>query len=295
MPAKRSLLSIWVQAARPKTLVASVAPVVIGVAMASTAVPLAWVPAGMTLLASMCIQIGTNFVNDLADWRRGADQPDRIGPQRVMQAGLLSPRAMTAGICIVFGSALAAGTHLFLHSGPFVLVVGAMGVLLGFLYSVGPSPLAYNGLSDLMVLLFFGVLAVAGTWYVQVGQVELQVLLAGMGPGLLSTAILAVNNIRDRDQDERAGRRTLVIRYGLGFGRWEYALCCTMTAVVPVLLWLLGYAPPWILLASASLVLSAGLIKEVWMLSGPALNNTLAKTAGLLVLYSSLFCLGWLL
>ena len=295
MPAKRSLLSIWVQAARPKTLVAGVAPVVIGLVMASTTVSLGWIAAGLTLLTSVGIQVGTNFINDFADWRRGADQPDRIGPQRVMQAGLLSPRAMTAGICLVFGSVLAAGTYLFLHSGPFVLAVGATGVLLGFLYSVGPSPLAYNGLSDLMVLLYFGVLAVAGTWYVQVGQVAAHVLLAGVAPGLLSTAILAVNNIRDQDQDRRAGRRTLVIRYGLGFGRWEYTLCCVVAAFVPVLLWLLGYASPWILLASAGLVPSAGLIKEVWTLSGPVLNNTLARTAGLLVLYSGLFCLGWLL
>ena len=295
MPSKRSLPLIWVQAARPKTLVAGIAPVVIGLAMASTAVTLAWLPAVLTLVTSVGIQVGTNFVNDLADWRRGADQPDRIGPQRVMQAGLLSPRAMRAGIGLVFGCALAAGIYLFLYSGMFVLVVGVTGILLGFLYSVGPSPLAYNGLSDLMVLLYFGVLAVAGTWYVQVGEVALPVLLAGAGPGLLSTAILAVNNIRDQDQDRRAGRRTLVIRYGLGFGRWEYTLCLIAAAVVPVLLWLMGHAPGWILLTAAGLVPSAVLIGEVWTRSGPALNNTLAKTAGRLVRYSGLFCIGWLL
>ena len=291
----RSLPSIWVQATRPKTLIASVAPVVMGVAMASTSVALAWWPALLTLLTAVCIQIGTNFVNDLADWRRGADQSDRIGPQRVMQAGLLSPGAMIAGICVVFGCALAAGTYLFLHSGVFVLIVGLTGVLLAFLYSVGPSPLAYNGLSDLMVLLYFGVLAVAGTWYVQAGDVGFPALLAGTGPGLLSTAILTVNNIRDLDQDQRAGRRTLIVRYGLGFGRWEYALCCVAAALVPVLLWRLGYATPWLLLATAGLIPSIPLIREVWTRSGAVLNQTLAKTAGLLVLYTILFCVGWLM
>ncbi len=285
---------IWMQAARPKTLLASMAPILLGLAIASSSVPIDWPLAGLTLLSALALQIGTNFVNDLVDYLNGSDTAMRVGPPRAMQSGLLTIRQMQIGIALVFGICVATGLLLVQRSGTFILIIGVLGITMGILYTIGTSVLSLYGLSDFMVIAFFGVLAVAGTVYIQTGALSRSALLAGLAPGLLSTAILTVNNIRDIEQDARAGRRTWVVRFGIHFGRWEYLLCLVGAALIPWLLWQRGETARPALAASALLILGIPLLRQVWQQEGPALNRTLGLTAGLLLLHSAAFSLGWL-
>lgn len=287
---------VWLQAARPKTLIASVAPIAIGVAMASARTSILWPWAFLTLISAVALQIGTNYVNDLSDHLKGVDRADRVGPTRVVQAGLVSVRQMKIAIAVVMGLCVLTGLALVGRSGPFILSIGLAGVAMGFLYSLGPPQLSAYGLNELMVLAFFGVLAVAGAFYVQTGRVDAGVWLAGVGPGFLSMAILTVNNVRDAGQDARAGRRTLVVRCGTAFGRWLYAGCLAGAALVPWALWAGGWlASAWSLLASASFLLGLPVMRQVQQKEGTALNAALGLTAGLLLFYCATFSLGWLL
>lgn len=287
-------LATWLQASRPKTLMASAAPVVMGLAMASHSVPIQWTLAVLTLISAITLQIGTNYINDLFDFLKGGDRADRIGPTRVVQAGLVSVPQMKAGIGVVLGVCVLAGLFLAWRSGPYILGIGLVGVAMAFLYTVGPSPLAYNGLSDLMVLLFFGVLAVSGTVYVQTREIAAGPLIAGLGPGLISTALLTVNNIRDIGQDTRAGRKTLAVRFGVTFAKWEYLLCQAGAAAVPwVLVWRWEY-PTAILLASLSGLLAIPVTLGVWRLSGGQLNRAMGQTSMLLLVHCLLYSGAWI-
>lgn len=288
-------LSVWIQAARPKTLLASVAPVIMGLAMAHVHAVLQWPLAVLTLLGALCLQVGTNYVNDLYDYLKGADQPDRMGPTRVVQAGLVTVSQMRVGIGVIYGTALVLGGILVWQSGPFIFWIGLLGIGLGVLYTVGPAPLAYSGLSDLVVLIFFGVLAVSGTVYVQTSELMPAAFVAGIGPGLLAVAILTVNNIRDCEQDARAGKKTLVVRFGRNFGWWEYVICLLGAAAVPWILFHYFGLPVFSLLASACCLLGVPLIRHLWLRTGSALNRTLAQTSGLLLLFCLLLSAGWLI
>ncbi len=287
-------LLIWIRAARPKTLCASLAPVLLGLAIAGRDVQVDWSLAGLTLLSAVTLQIGTNFINDLMDYLNGADTAARVGPLRVMQAGLLTVRQMQFGIVLIFGICIGTGLILVRQSGGVILMIGTLGVLMGILYTLGSSLLSLYGLSDLMVIAFFGTLAVGGTAYIQTGVLSSPAFVAGVAPGLLSTAILTVNNIRDIEQDTRAGRRTWVVRFGTDFGRWEYLLCLGGAALIPWILVYMEETGQLALTASATLILGIPLIRQVWKWQGPALNRTLGLTAGLLLLHSATFSLGWL-
>src|SRR5690606_25617337 len=235
---------VWITAARPKTLPAAVAPVLVGTAIALEAGVFHALAAACAMLGAVLIQIGTNYANDYHDFVKGADTDARKGPMRVTQAGLVTPEATRNAAVVAFALAVAAGTYLMIRGGWPIVAIGAASILSGVLYTAGRYALAYVGLADLFVLVFFGPVAVAGTYYVQaVGDAAALalppvVVAAGLGPGLLATAILLVNNVRDVDEDRAADKRTLVVRFGRGFGVRLYAGCVAAAALVPVGLWL---------------------------------------------------------
>ena len=285
--------SVWLAAARPKTLGAAVAPVLMGTAMAFGDGVGHALSAALALLGALLIQIGTNFSNDYADFLKGADTHERQGPLRVTQAGLVSPEQVRAATILTFGLSVGIGAYLIWRGGWPVLAIGVASILSGVLYTAGPRPLGYLGLGDLFVLVFFGPVAVGGTYYVQALDIEAYVLAAGLAPGLLSVAILAVNNLRDVDQDRQVGKRTLAVRFGRGFARAEYGLCVVGALLVPVALAVL--LDRWALLAC---LLTAPLawiaVRRVRTADGGALNPMLGATGRLLLVFSVVFAAAWL-
>jgi 1,4-dihydroxy-2-naphthoate polyprenyltransferase len=288
-------LSVWVHAARPRTLWAAFAPVLMGTAMAWADGGFHAPAAAAALAFAFLIQIGTNFCNDYSDFLKGADTAERQGPRRVTQAGLVSPRAMRAATAVVFGLAFLAGVYLVARAGWPLIAIVLLSIVSGVLYTAGPRPLGYLGLGDLFVLVFFGPVAVTGTYLVQALTWNSLVVGAGFGPGLLSVAILAVNNLRDADQDARAGKRTLAVRFGKTFARWEYTLCLLAAPAVVAALFLTDRSRPAHLLPLLILPLCVQPIRRVFAASGPALNPLLGETARLLLIYSLLFALGRIL
>lgn len=226
-------LRAWALAARPKTLVAAVAPVLVGTGLAAHDGRLAALPALAALLGAVLIQIGTNLANDYYDFVRGGDTEDRVGPLRVTQAGLLSPRTVRRGMVVVLAGAMLVGVYLVYVGGWPILWIGLLSVACAVLYTGGPFPLAYHGLGDLFVFVFFGLVAVGGTYWVQAGALPGDVLLAGSAVGALDTAILVVNNLRDISTDAAAGKRTLAVRIGATWTKVEYGFLLLAAAVAP--------------------------------------------------------------
>jgi 1,4-dihydroxy-2-naphthoate octaprenyltransferase len=289
-------LALWVLAARPKTLWAAVAPVLIGTAMAYESGGGAWLPALAALFAAIMIQVGTNFSNDYFDYKKGTDDHDRIGPMRMTQAGLVTPDAMKRATVLAFLLACAAGAYLVWRAGWPIAIIGLVSVLCGLLYTAGPYPLGYIGLADLFVLVFFGPVAVGGTYFVQTLTIGGNVLFAGLAPGLFSVAILTVNNLRDIDGDRAAGKRTLAVRFGRPFARLEYLCSIVAASVVPLLLYVSSQTHPYSLFAVlVSLAAWPAIQKVFTIIDGPVLNEVLASTGKLLLLYSLIFSIGWLL
>lgn len=295
-PATPSRLGVWLQAARPKTLWAAFAPVLIGTAMAFADGAL-HVPAALAALAgAFLIQIGTNFCNDYADFRKGADTAARTGPLRVTQAGLVTPEAMLRATVRVFALAALISLYLVARGGWPLLVVALLAIASGVLYTAGPYPIGYLGLAELFVLIFFGPVAVAGTYYVQALTVTPAVIVAGLAPGLLAVAILVVNNLRDIKGDAAAGKRTLAVRFGERFARKEYVFCVLAAVGTPVVLFYGQQGEhPFSLLAVLTLPIVRPTMIRVCQSGDPAvLNAALAETARALFLYSVLFSLGWI-
>lgn len=288
-------VAVWFLAARPKTLWASIAPVVVGTAMAFGDGGFHG-PAALTALAcSVLIQVATNFANDLFDFEKGADTEARQGPLRVTQAGLVTPGMMKRGILVVLLLTLLGGVYLIWRGGWPAVLIGVFSVVCGMLYTGGPRPLGYMGLGDLFVLIFFGPVAVAGTYYVQALTVNATVIVAGLAPGLLSVAILAVNNLRDADEDRRTGKRTLAVRFGPGFARAEYIIAVVAACLLPLLLYLTSGQRPYSAATVAVVVVALPAFRRLFVLDGPLLNPVLAYTAKLLLLYSAVFSVGWVL
>ena len=287
-------MKLWLVAARPRTLPAAVAPVLVGTALAGTEDefrPLAFLAA---LLGSVFIQIGTNLSNDYSDARRGADTEDRLGPVRVTAGGLMPPRRVLVGTYVAFGVAVAAGLYLAAVSGWQLLVVGAASILAGVLYTGGPRPYGYEGLGELFVFLFFGVVAVAGSYFVQTEELRWEAVALGVPVGLLAAAILAVNNVRDIDTDRRADKRTLAVKLGRGRARRMFVAMLVVAFLVPVAL--VPTLSAWLLLPLAALPLAPPLVRTVTTRAdGPALNAALASTGRLLAVFSLLLAAGVLL
>ncbi len=282
-------------AARPKTLWAAFSPVLVGVAMAAgdhAAHPLSAV---LAMIGAVLIQVGTNFYNDYADFEKGADTSERKGPLRVTLAGLVRPEAMKRATFVTFALAVAAGGYLMWRGGWPIVIIGVSAILFGLLYTAGRYSLSYLGIADLFVLIFFGPVAVGGTYYVQALTLPPEVLVAGIAPGLLSVAILLVNNIRDVDEDRAAGKRTLVVRLGRSFGVGLYACCVGTALFVPVALYLWDGSHPWAMATVALLPLAVASVRKLRAVRDPrALNPLLGETARLLLLYSLVFSVGWI-
>jgi 1,4-dihydroxy-2-naphthoate octaprenyltransferase len=269
---------------------ASVCPVAIGTALALRDGTWHARAAVAALVGAIAIQIGTNFCNDYFDFVQGADTSARLGPTRAVQAGLISPRAMLLATAATFSAAAIVCGYLIVRGGWPLAVIGAMSILSGILYTAGRHSLAYLGLGDLFVLVFFGPVAVCGTYYVQALRLTTPVLVSGIAPGCIAVGILVVNNLRDMDQDARAQKKTLAVRFGAEFARLEYLLSMILAALVPVALWLLWEWPTAILLASLTLLPGFLVARSLWQSSGVALNPRLGQTAGVLGLYTLAFC-----
>ena len=283
-------------AIRPKTLPAGMAPVMIGTAMAYGDGVHHFPTAFLCLGAALLIQIGTNLANDYFDFKKGADTEERLGPVRVTQAGLITPWQVLAAAIFTFALAGLLSWTLIQRGGAPIATIAVISVLCGFLYTAGPFPLGYVGLGDLFVLVFFGLVATAGTYYVQSFEMNTAVLLAGFGPGLISTAILCVNNLRDIDSDKKSGKNTLAVRFGRSFAQYEYIFCTLGACLMPVAIYLHMNDHAYILLSSfTSLLAVRGFKTVLTKTDGPSLNHTLAFTGKLLLAYSLLFSIGWIL
>jgi 1,4-dihydroxy-2-naphthoate polyprenyltransferase len=286
-----SPLKLWVVAARPRTLPAAIAPVLVGTALAASEdvfMPLRFVCA---LIGSIFIQIGTNLANDYSDARRGADTEDRLGPVRVTAGGLVPPRRVLVWTYVAFGIAVLAGVYLIAVAGWELLAVGVASIVAGVLYTGGPKPYGYEGLGELFVFLFFGVVAVVGSYFVQTEELTRAAFDLSVPVGLLAAAILVVNNIRDIDTDRRAGKRTLAVRVGREKARRLFFLM-----VVFAYLALIGVVfelSAWVLLPLLTIPLAVPLVRTVFTRTdGASLNRALADTGRLLGLFSLLLAVG---
>jgi 1,4-dihydroxy-2-naphthoate octaprenyltransferase len=280
-------------AARVRTLPASVAPVLVGTALGiheGTFRPLAFAAA---LLGAIFIQVGTNLSNDYSDARRGADAEDRLGPVRVTAGGLLPPSRVLLATYVTFGLAVLCGAYLVAIAGPALIAVGAASILAGVLYTGGPRPYGYEGLGEVFVFLFFGIVAVTGSYFVQVETLEWEAFALAVPVGLLAAAILVVNNVRDIDSDRRAGKRTVAVRLGRDRTRRLYAAMVALAFLTAPVPWLAGTLSAWVLLAWLTAPLAAGPLRAVATRSdGPSLNAALAQTGLLQLLFCLLLAVG---
>jgi 1,4-dihydroxy-2-naphthoate octaprenyltransferase len=249
-------------------------------------------PALAALLGALLLQIGANLANDVFDFQRGADVQGRLGPLRVTQEGMLTPTQVLLGMWFTFGLAALAGLYLIWVGGWPIVVVGLLSILSAIAYTGGPFPLGYNGLGDLFVFVFFGLVAVCGTYYVQAGRVSPLAVWAAIPAGALVTAILVVNNLRDIHTDAAVGKRTLAVRLGPRGTRIEYRLLLVIAYLVPVLMMLLNAAGPWVLLAWISIPKALVVLRVVLEQEGRILNTALAGTAQLALIYSLALSLG---
>src|SRR6056297_1345212 len=297
----------WVLAARPQTLPAAAAPVVVGAGLAWHDGVFALLPTLAAFVGAALIQIGTNFANDYYDAIQGADTEAREGFTRVTQSGLIAPDRVKRAMYLTFAAAIVIGSYLVYEGGLPILVIGLLSVVSGIAYTGGPYPLGYHGLGDLFVFVFFGVIAVMGTYYVQAAAVLADPLsttlppetvtwvafLASLPVAALSTNILVVNNIRDREEDSTTGKRTLAVRFGYRFSRLQFAGLAGLTYAVPVWLWLAEGFGLTVLLPLVTLPIAAVLTRTIWTkTSGAALNPALETTGKLLAVHALLFGIG---
>jgi 1,4-dihydroxy-2-naphthoate octaprenyltransferase len=271
------MVKVWIDAARPKTLGASLAPILIGAALSAKLNSFSLTFTLIALASALCIQIATNFCNDYCDFKKGADK-NRIGPIRATQSGLIAPEMMRRATILTFALAVAFGALLVARGGWPIVLIGVLSVTFGALYTAGSYPLAYLGLGDLFVLIFFGPVAVVGTYYVNSLEWSRHAALLGFLPGLLSVAILVVNNLRDAESDRASNKRTLVVLLGERFGRFEYAACVLAPAIIVAfqgaLLGKLGAS-----CASSFLILGGGVLTmKLTRQRGAALNPFLPAT-----------------
>ncbi len=294
--ASASGVRIWLMAARVRTLPASVAPVLVGTGLAGfagTFHPLRFLAA---LIGAIFIQVGTNLSNDYSDARRGADTEDRLGPVRVTAGGLVPPRQVLVATYVSFGIAVLAGIYLIVVAGWQLLLVGAASILAGVLYTGGPRPYGYEGLGEAFVFLFFGIVAVAGSYFVQVKHLEWEAFVLAIPVGLLASGILVVNNIRDIDTDRRAGKRTLAVRLGRVRTRVMFAGIVYLAFVLAPATWIFGPLRPWVLLPWLTLPLAARIVRAVRNhTDGASLNQALAQSGMLQLAFCMLLAAGLLL
>ncbi|NOY08387.1 MAG: 1,4-dihydroxy-2-naphthoate polyprenyltransferase [Spirochaetes bacterium] len=286
----------WILTTRPKTLPAAIAPVAVGSALAISQHRFRLLPAAAALAGALLLQIGVNMANDYFDFIKGIDTKDRTGPVRAAASGLLSPGELRLGILIVLLLAVTDGLYLIYAAGIPVLVIGIFSILSLLAYSGGPFPLASHALGDLFVFIFFGIVAVCGTYYVQALSLDKIVFIASIPVASLTTAILVVNNYRDIETDRRASKITLAVILGKRGARAEYVLLILSAFSVPFILFLMKAFGGWILLPLLSAPLFIPLLKQMFgKYSGSLLNKTLSGTAKAALIYSLLFSIGIIL
>lgn len=285
------VLGNWISAFRLKTLPAALSPVFIGAIISKSV----HIPTLIIIcITALLIQIGTNLANDYFDYKNGADTEARLGPVRATSAGLISPQAMKWGVIITFASAFVLGLSLVARGGLPILIIGIASIISGILYTGGPYPLGYNGLGDIFVLLFFGPVAVGGTTFLLSGEFSREILIIGLSPGLLSMAILAVNNLRDQAEDKKTGKRTLAVLIGTDFAKWEYLLSCVVAVSIPLIVSIKSNTfEPKQLLLLLNLLPVAFLTKIVWTQQGEILNKVLAGTGKVMIIFTVLFYLSY--
>ncbi|MPZ23621.1 MAG: 1,4-dihydroxy-2-naphthoate polyprenyltransferase [Dehalococcoidia bacterium] len=286
---------VWLLAARLPTLPASIAPVLVGTAVAADEGEFRFPVFVATLLAAVLLQVGANLANDYFDFRKGADTTERLGPLRVTQSGLASPAAVRLAALVTFGVAALLGLYLVSVGGWPVLAVGLASIAAAILYTGGPWPFGYHGLGDLFVFVFFGLLAVPGTVYLHTDTVEGRALLAAIPVGATVTAILVVNNLRDIDTDRITGKRTLAVLVGARATRLEYVGLLALTYLLPAAAWMLGDLSAWVWLTWLTMPMAVYLARAVLAWEGRALNRALRDTARLHLLFGSLFALSFML
>ncbi len=289
-------IRVWLMAARIRTLPAAVAPVLVGTALAGYGHvfhPLRFVAA---LVGAVFIQVGTNLSNDYSDARRGADAEDRLGPVRVTAGGLVPPRSVLIATYISFAIAVLAGVYLIVVAGWQLLLVGAASILAGVLYTGGPRPYGYEGLGELFVFLFFGIVAVAGSFFVQVRHLHWEAFALAVPVGLLAAGILLVNNVRDIDSDRRAGKRTLPVRLGRARARVLFAAIVYLAYLLTPVTWAFGPLRAWVLLPWLTLPLAASVVRTLRnRTDGPSLNQALGQSGLLQLAFCTLLSAGLLL
>jgi 1,4-dihydroxy-2-naphthoate octaprenyltransferase len=287
---------IWLMAARVRTLPAAIAPVLVGTALAGFLHVFHPLRFAAALIGAMFIQVGTNLSNDYSDARRGADTEDRLGPVRVTAGGLVPPGRVLLATYLTFGAACLAGAYLIAVAGWQLLLVGAASILAGVLYTGGPRPYGYEGLGELFVFLFFGIVAVAGSFFVQVKHVDWEAFALAVPVGLIAAGLLVVNNVRDIETDRRAGKRTLAVRLGRARTRVLFAVIVYLAYVLVPVTWWFGPLKAWLLLPWLTLPLATRIVRTVRnRVDGRSLNGALAKTGMLQLAFCTLLAAGLLL
>lgn len=294
-PARLSNSQIWFLAARPKTLPAAAASVVLASSLAYKDGSFSLFPALAAFCISILLQVGANFANDLFDFQKGADTEQRLGPTRVTQAGLLTPDQIKIGMIIVFAISIFFGLYLTWIAGWTVVLIGISAILAAIAYTGGPFPYGYHALGDLFVFIFFGLIAVCGTYFVQSLEISMPSIWAGCAMGSLITNILVVNNLRDVDTDRKASKITLAVRVGKKYTRLEYIFFLFISYTMPLILTINDKSYSGSLLTWISLPIGIRLVLDLFKLKEGALNNTLAGTAQLSLIYAVLFSAGILL
>lgn len=288
-------LSYWLIASRPKTLLAAVVPVMVGSALAISMKKFFLPYSLIALLCSILIQIGTNFTNDLYDFLKGADTQKRKGPRRVLAAGLISVKEMKVAIILVFGLTFLLGLYLVFSVGLLILWVGIFSIFAGIIYTAGPFPLAYNGLGDVFVFIFFGIIGTMGTFYLHTQEISLLALVVSIPVGALITNILVVNNFRDIEEDREASKITLAVLIGRNYTRWQFILLMTLSYLTIIMLHFHFNYSLWIFLPVITLPIAMILMKMLYTLKGEELNKTLELSAKFAGLFGLLLSIGLIL
>lgn len=287
-----SKFQAWLLASRPKTLLAAVVPVMVGSALAIAEDNFTLIYSLIALLCSVLIQIGTNFTNDLYDHLKGADKELRKGPLRVLSSGLISQIEMRNAIIFIFGLTFLLGLYLVYSAGIVILIIGIVSILAGIAYTAGPFPLAYHGLGDIFVFIFFGIIGTAGTYYLHLHEFNLISLLISIPVGALITNILVVNNYRDIEEDREAKKITLAVRFGKTFTKIQFIISIVVSYLVLLILFLEFNFSPWIFLPVLTLPFAFIQVKMLFSFEGSKLNKTLELSAKYAALFGTLFSIG---
>lgn len=290
-----STFRIWYLAARPWTLPAAVAPIVVGTAVAVREDAFVWWVALLALVTALLLQIAANFANDAIDAKKGSDTAERTGPTRITAAGYVTYNQVMTATWITLVAAACTGIPLLIRGGwPFV-ALGIASLVCAVAYTGGPFPISYLGLGEIFVFLFFGLIAVTGTAYLQTGELTALSLAASIPPGAMIVGILIINNYRDREQDEKVNKRTVAVRIGPKNTRIEYYIMLGLTLLLPFVFWALGWLNAWALLTLFSLPMFRQLVQQVRTLQGPLLNKTLGLTGKTALIHSLLLGLALVL